>query len=256
MTTNYKSEEEKHYDKKATNSKSKISYSDYVLRKSVEFYYNQIDSKLSNNKELKILDYGCGSGSKHYKYAHKPYHVTGIDISSQSIKIAAQNVVEQDLNAEYFVMDCEKMSFSNNSFDLVFDFGTFSSLNVDAASRELYRVMRKDGILICIETYGHNPFMNLKRKINVLIGKRTKWASQHIMMRQNWRVISGQFQNSKIYYFHFLVLFLPVFLKILPDKIGKSLLSVVEKIDSSILKIRFLQFLAFKTVVVMENPKK
>jgi ubiquinone/menaquinone biosynthesis C-methylase UbiE len=257
MITNYKSEEEKHYDEKAKNdSKPKISYSDYVLRKSVGFYYDQIACKLCGNKELEILDFGCGSGSKHYRLAHKPKHITGIDISSQSIKNATQQAVEQNLNAEYLVMDCEKMSFSDNSFDLVFDFGTFSSLNVDVAIIELCRVMKKDGTLICIETYGHNPFMNLKRQINVLMGKRTKWASQHIMTRQNWVSISGMFQNSRVYYFHFLVLFLPVFLKILPERIGNSLLSLVEKIDSSILKVRFFQFLAFKTVVVLEIPKK
>jgi len=257
MLTNYKSEEERHYDRKANyDSKLKLSYSDYVLRKSIEFYYEQISGRISGNTELKILDFGCGSGSKHYKFAHIPNHITGIDISSKSIKLATQQVTEQDLNAEYLVMDCEKMSFADNSFDLVFDFGTFSSLNVGVAVSELCRVMNKDGTLICIETYGHNPFMNLKRRLNVLMGKRTKWASQHIMTRQNWAGIADQFQNSKIHYFHFLVLFLPVFLKILPGQFGNKLLSVVEKIDSSILKVHFLQFLAFKTVDVLENPKK
>jgi ubiquinone/menaquinone biosynthesis C-methylase UbiE len=257
LKTNYKTEEEKHYDKKANHdSSSKLSYSDYVLRKSIEFYFEQIADRISGNTELKTLDFGCGSGSKHYKFAYKPIHVTGIDISSQSVKIANQQVTEQNLNAKYLVMDCEKMDFANNSFDLVFDFGTFSSLNVDVAVTELCRVMKKDGTLICIETYGHNPFMNLKRQINVVMGKRTKWASQHIMTRKNWAAITSQFRNPRVYYFHFLVLFLPVFLKVLPERIGNSLLSLVEKIDSSILKVRFFQFLAFKTVVVLENPKK
>lgn len=257
MITNYKSEEEKHYDNKAIyDSKTKDSYSDYVLRKSIEFYYNQIAERVSGRKELKILDYGCGSGNKHYKLAYKPNHVTGIDISSQSVKIANQHVKELNLNAEYLVMDCEKMSFANDSFDMVFDFGTFSSLNINIAIRELCRVMKKDGTLICIETYGHNPFMNLKRQLNVLMGKRTKWASQHIMTRQNWSEITHLFQNSRIHYFHFLVLFLPVFLKILPEKAGNSLLSFVEKIDNSILKVRLFHFLAFKTVVVLDNQKK
>ena len=42
--------------------------------------------------------------------------------------------------------------------------------------------------------------------------------------------------------FHFLVLFLPVFLKILTERIGNSTLSLVEKIDFSILKVRFFNF--------------
>jgi len=257
LKTNYKTEEERHYDKKANHDPiQKISYSDYVLRKSIEFYFEQIADRISGNTGLKILDFGCGSGSKHYKFAYKPIHVTGIDISSQSVKIANQQVTEQNLNAEYLVMDCEKMNFPDNSFDLVFDFGTFSSLNVDVAISELCRVIKKDGTLICIETYGHNPFMNIKRRLNVLMGKRTKWASQHIMIRKNWTDISNKFQKSNIHYFHFLVLFLPVFLKILPERSGRRLLSFFEKIDSSLLRIRFLRFLAFKTVVVLENPIK
>ena len=109
MKRDYKSEEEKHYDRKSNNdTESKLSYSDYVLRKSVEFYYNQIACKLTGKRELKILDFGCGNGSKHYKLAHKPFHLTGIDISSQSVKIATKQVTEQKLNAEYLVMDCEK----------------------------------------------------------------------------------------------------------------------------------------------------
>jgi hypothetical protein len=46
--TDYKTEEKKHYDKKANyNPASKLSYSDFVLRKSAEFYYEQIKVRLS-----------------------------------------------------------------------------------------------------------------------------------------------------------------------------------------------------------------
>ncbi len=257
MSSIYKKLEEQHYDEKAqSQGNPRFSYSDYVLRDGVNSYESNIRIELNKKNNPLILDYGCGDGSKHYHFASEGNHIIGIDISSKSIAIANKNARLKNLNAEYQVMDCEKMDFANHTFDLVFDFGTFSSLNVDVAISELCRVMKKDGTLICIETYGHNPFMNFKRKLNVLLGKRTKWASNHIMTRQNWAEIAGQFQNSRIYYFHFLVLFLPLILKVLPEKIGNNLLSVIEKIDSSILKVRFLQFLAFKTVVVLGNPKK
>jgi ubiquinone/menaquinone biosynthesis C-methylase UbiE len=152
-------------------------------------------------------------------------------------------------------MDCEKMTFENSKFDVIFDFGTFSSLNMEIAIHELWRVLKNDGTIICIETYGHNPFMKIKRWLNVLLGKRTKWAAQHIMKKQSWKMISSKFEISKIYYFHFLVLFLPIFLKILPKSIGDKFLSFTEKVDSVILRIKFLQFLAFKTVTILNNPK-
>jgi len=256
MSNIYKQLEEQHYDEKAQfHGNSRFSYSDYVLRDSVNSYESNIKLELNKKNNPLILDYGCGDGLKHYYLASEKNHIIGIDISSKSIAIANKNVKLKNLNAEYQVMDCEKMEFMDDTFDMVLDFGTFSSLNMEVAIKELSRVLKKDGIMICIETYGHNPFMNLKRQINVLFGKRTKWASKHIMTRQNWEDITGHFLNSKIQYFHFLVLFLPIFLTILPEKIGNRLLSVVEKIDSSILKVRFLQFLAFKTVVVLENPK-
>ena len=170
------------------------------------------------------------------------------------MEIANQQAEEKKLNAEYLVMDCEKMTFQDNTFDMVLDFGTFSSLNMEIAIKELSRVMKKDGIMICIETYGHNPFMKIKRIISVLTGRRTKWAANHIMKKRSWNMIGNQFESCTIHYFHFLVLILPIFLKIVPKSLGDKILSVVEKIDKAILKIRIFQFLAFKTVVVVSCP--
>lgn len=257
MGNNYKKDEEEHYDAKAQSEyKSKFSYSDYVLQGCTKFYYDQIFAELSKHNGLTILDYGCGDGKKHFQYANGQNKIVGIDISSKSVELANSNAKRQNLNAEYIVMDCEKMSFSADSFNVVLDFGTFSSLNMDLAVNELCRVLKKNGTMICIETYGHNPFMKVKRQINVLFRKRTKWAAQHIMKKQGWRAISDKFERCDIHYFHILVLFLPVILKFLPGSIGNKLLSIVEKIDSALLRINFFQFLAFKTVVVLNNPKK
>src|SRR4030042_376142 len=173
MVDNYKKAEEQHYDEKAQNKiNSRFSFSDYVLKCCAKFYYNQINEKLAKNYE-KILDYGCGCGYKHFQFAYSKNHIIGIDISSKSIDHANQQAKEQKLNAEYLVMDCEKMTFANDTFNIVLDFGIFSSLNMEIAINELCRVMKKDGTMICLETYGHNPFMKIKRWINVLFGKRT-----------------------------------------------------------------------------------
>jgi len=257
MVTNYKKTEEQHYDYKAQKFHDhQFSYSDYVLKGSKELYYKLISETLSEKSDFEILDYGCGGGDKHFQFASSKNHIIGIDISSKSIEIANLKAKEQTLNAKYLVMDCEKMEFADDTFDKVLDFGTFSSLNMEVAVKELCRVMKKGGIMICIETYGHNPFMKIKRGISVLTGRRTKWAAQHIMKKKSWANISGHFESCKIYYSHFLVLFLPFLLKITPVPYREKFLLNIEKIDSAILKFKFLQFLAFKTVVVFNNPKK
>ena len=76
------------------------------------------------------------------------------------------------------------------------------------------------------------------------------------MKKKSWSSISDHFENCKIYYSHFLVLFLPFLLKITPEPYREKFLLKIEKIDSAILKFKFLQFLGFKTVVVLNYPKK
>jgi ubiquinone/menaquinone biosynthesis C-methylase UbiE len=257
MNKNYKETEEQHYDLNVMHRKENaFSSNDYVLRKSKDCYYSLINKEINQQQSINVLDYGSGSGDKHFHLSSENVKIIGVDISSKSIEYANNYVIENGINAEYVVMDCEKMSFPDNNFDIVFDFGTFSSLNMQVAIKELCRVIKPTGMLICIETYGHNPFMKIKRWFNVLQGKRTKWAASHIMKKNDWTKICNYFNNYEIQYYHFSVLFLPIFMKILPKALGNIVLSIAENVDTKLLKIELLRKLAFKTVVVLKNPNK
>lgn len=257
MKSNYKSQEEFHYDNKArTKTKSRINYADFVTRTSRKLYFEEIVKAIQRKKNAVILDYGCGNGEKHFNFANKNVKITGIDISSKSIELANNYVHNNKINAEYMVMDCEKMDFDDNSFDIIADFGTFSSLEFSNIVPELIRVLKKDGEIICIETFGHNPFMIVKRLLNVAFGIRTKWAAQHIMRRKNWKALSRKFEYFEIKYFHFLVLFISPILKFSPKKIKDPLLTFFERLDTMLLQLKFLRFLAFKTVVILSKPIK
>lgn len=64
----------------------------------------------------KILDVGCGSGVPVAKYLiDKGYKVTGIDISSEQIKLAKKLVPQ----GEFIQMDMYNMNFPENSFDAI-----------------------------------------------------------------------------------------------------------------------------------------
>ncbi len=151
-------------------------------------------------------------------------------------------------------MDCEKTDFENNKFDLVFDYGTFSSIDITKALSEIIRFLKASGSLIAIETYGHNPLMNIKRKINVLLGKRTAWAAQHIMRKKDWEFVSQHFESCKIKYFGAIsYFFLPV-VKICPEKFRDKLLNNIYIFDKYISNIMLFRKFAFKTVVILSNP--
>lgn len=110
------------------------------------------------------------------------------------------------------------MDFPDSHFDVIVDYGTFSSLDMSKALPEIIRVLKPAGTIICIETLGHNPFTNLKRTINVLLGKRTKWAATHIMKMKDWKHIFQYFIEYNIYYFGFTTLLLKPVYKILMEK--------------------------------------
>ena len=152
--------------------------------------YRHLESLLKKYSAGKtVLDYGCGTGIHSISPIHYgAKYVVGIDISEESLKIAREHARREGVaeKVTFKIMDCEKMEFPDNSFDIILDCGAFSSLDLEYALQELARVLKPDGMLIGIETLGHNPFANLKRRLNHLRGTRTKWAAGHILKMDDY----------------------------------------------------------------------
>ncbi len=241
-----KKEEIEHYDKtKEEFSKTDFEgFSPFVLS-SYSFLKNTF---IENFKGKKVLDYGCGNGI-HSTWLENYGEVTGVDLSQNSLNIAKKRTSK----AEFIKMDCENLEFPENSFDVVFDGGTFSSLDYNKALNEIIRVLKKDGVLIGIETLGHNPILNLKRRINTIRGKRTKWAECHIFKMEDFKKTAQRFENSGAYFFHFVSWIAFPFLNF---KIGRVMLRLLERIDVFLISIfPFLKKYSFKIVFIFENHK-
>lgn len=202
-----------------------------------------------------LLDYGCGTGIHSIWPAENGAHVTGIDLSEESLKIARERAMRAKLEKQisFIMMDCEALTFLDNSFDLVFDGGVFSSVDLDKALSELARVLKPDGAILGIETFGHNPLTNLKRKWNQKKGSRTAWAAEHIMKKSSLEKARQYFGSIEVHYFHLLSLFALPFSKF---SWGVFLFKMLDRLDSYLLKIPFLQPLAFKIVFIFSRPKK
>ena len=202
-----------------------------------------------------VLDFGCGNGVHSIFPAKKGAEkVIGIDLSEKSLQLARERIKKEGMEdkVEFILMDCEKMDFPDNSFDVIFDGGTFSSLDVKNAFPELARVLKPQGYLLGIETFGHNPFTNLKRKINKVLGKRTGWAAEHIFKMKDLEMAEKYFNKIEVYYFHLISWLAFPFLD-LPG--GKALLKLLEFIDKILLRLPFLRKYAFKVVFVFSSPR-
>ena len=103
---------------------------------------------LDENKQLNILDIGCGGGQNLLNLSIKFKNSTlfGIDYSPTSISLS--NEICQGIKNRVFleVLDVHKMSFSDNEFDLITAFETlYFWENLDIAFNEIKRVLKKDG---------------------------------------------------------------------------------------------------------------
>jgi len=107
--------------------------------------------------------------------------------------------------------------------------------------------------LIGIETFGHNPIANLKRKINKIFKKRTGWAESHIFQLRDLEEAKKYFNKIEVHFFHILSFLSFPFLD-LPG--GKILLKLLEILDKLLLNLPFLRKYSFKVVFILAGPKK
>jgi len=97
-----------------------------------------------------VLDCGCNDGTYIEAVRKKGHKTVGVDLIPLNIQRA--RILYPD--GEFYIMDCEDLKFKDESFDTVVFTETIEHL-VDPrkALREIYRVMRRGGRLLCTTTY-------------------------------------------------------------------------------------------------------
>jgi len=253
-----KNKEIEYYDKRAEESlrEKKGQQVDFEgfspnLLSSYNFLYQFVKK---NCRGKKVLDYGCGNGIHSVFPARCGAEVVGIDLSKKSLEIAKEKIKREKIEdkVKFLLMDCEKIEFPENYFDIIFDGGTFSSIDLKKAYPELSRVLKPQGFLIGIETFGHNPFTNFKRKINKLLRKRTDWATEHIFKIKDLKEAEKYFNKVEVHCFHLISWLAFPFLN---ASAGKILLKILEVIERPLLNVFFLKKYSFKIVFIFSEPR-
>lgn len=227
---------------------NKMFYS--IARISLNYVRKRLLQRVSEGK--KILDYCCGDGDVSIFLAKNNADITGIDISDVSIENAKKNAQQAGLKDKpvFLVMDGEKLEFEENTFDFIICSGVLHHLDIQKAYAEMARVLKPGGEIICIEPLAYNPFFQLYRKLTPKL--RTEWEVEHILSKKSINLSKNHFNKIEMRFYHLATLLaVPCRHFFFFDYV----LSFFETVDSVLLKLPLVKWLAWQVVFIVSVPK-
>jgi len=224
----------------------------YSINRGSVSYVNSLLAQAS--KQIKALVYCCGNGHHAIMMAKEyGFDVTGIDISDSEITSAIAHAEQAGVaeHCHFIVGDAEHTSFEESSFDLIFCSGCLHHLELDAAYKELHRILKPGGIVIAEEGLNHNPIIHTYRRLTPKL--RTAWEVEHILSRR--KILSSQryFVELNIRCFHLFTIAAVPFRKTF---LFKPVLALMEAIDSIVLRIPCIKWWAWICVFSMSKKRE
>lgn len=131
-----------------------------------------IEKEINHNKNIKILDLGCGTGRHSIELTKRGYTVVGVDLSDSQLQRAKKKAAEQNLHINFEKHDARSLPF-NDEFDLVIMLceGGFPLMETDEMNYQILqnaeKSLTKDGKFIFTTLNGLFPlFHSVKDFIN------------------------------------------------------------------------------------------
>ena len=116
----------------------------------------QIVDISKKNKPKQILDLATGTADIAIELTSiENCKITGLDISSKMLSIGQTKINKLKLNSNISLErgDAENLKYNDATFDVVtIGYGVRNFTNLKSSLNEIYRVLKKDGLLIILET--------------------------------------------------------------------------------------------------------
>ena len=192
-------------------------YFDYATRR-------MFDQYLTDLKETKVLDVGCGLGMSMDYFIGQGAQVLGVDITPQTVKAA--NL--KGLRA--IEADARSLPYKNNSFDIVYSIGVIEHFQqTQMALEEQVRVCKPGGIVIAVVPNLLTPY-----SIGMVVFELLSFRAHHGLLITYGKSFSrSHFKNMFRKAGCKNVIIQPyygsAFLRLLFNKIYKNLTNAIEK---------------------------
>lgn len=203
MTDRYEREKEWHDQAYSEGRRDAVVGKYYAINESrVRFYENLILSRCpSRCSGLRMLEYGVGREMETAALlAQRGASVEAIDISEVAVEQARENARLAGIEGQisFRVANAEALPFDDDTFDIICGTAIIHHLDLRNAYSEIARVMRPDGVALFTEPLGHNPVINLYRKLTPSL--RTE--DEHPLVVEDIELARPYFETVEVHYFH------------------------------------------------------
>jgi 2-polyprenyl-3-methyl-5-hydroxy-6-metoxy-1,4-benzoquinol methylase len=112
---------------------------------------------------MSVLELGCGTGYFTRELARSGADIVAIDVSPELLEIARSNCSAP--NVRYEIQNAYRLSYPDAAFDSVVGSSVLHHLEVEAALREIYRVLKPGGTIYFTEPNMLNPQIAIQKNV-------------------------------------------------------------------------------------------
>ena len=112
---------------------------------------------------MTVLELGCGTGYFTRELARSGGNIVAIDVSPELLEIARANCSPP--NVRYEIQNAYQLSYADAVFDSVVGSSVLHHLEIEAAVREIYRVLKPGGTMCLTEPNMLNPQIAIQKNV-------------------------------------------------------------------------------------------
>jgi ubiquinone/menaquinone biosynthesis C-methylase UbiE len=192
----------------------------------------------------KQLDLCCGNGMHSFTGAKNGATVIALDYAEQSIALCKKRSKALNLYVDFRTSDVQTLSeYVDNEFDVVSCAGSLSYIDHDLYFSEVYRVLKRGGVFICVDSFNHNPIYSFNRFIHFLRGERSYSTLKRMPNMDTINLLNQIFKNVEVSYFGIFAFIAPLLKPMMPPE---TIAQIINKLD---ILFPFLRRYSFKIVI-------
>jgi SAM-dependent methyltransferase len=155
-----------------------------------------------------LLELGSGPAFYSRLFARRGLNAIAVDVSHVAMQKALARAQAEHLEKmAVSVMDGNQLGFTGGCFNLVYGAAILHHLDVAAAYSEIARVLRPGGSAVFLEPLGHNPLINLFRRVT----PHLRTIDEHPLLMTHVAAASVHFGSVRARYFTLLPLLIAPF---------------------------------------------